>query len=81
MIIALDTLAMLSALAASWFWYSASRSNMRRLSQGEEIDHHDFNRLVVSFNRTQILNSRAALASAVSALLVAGRFAAGLYLP
>ncbi len=78
MILMLDVAAMLSALAAAWFWWMASRSVIRRVEKHEEVDYHDLNRLVVSFNRTQILNSRAALATAASALCVAARFAAGL---
>ena len=78
MILALDIAAMLSALAAAWFWWMASRSVIRRVEKHEEVDYHDLNRLVVSFNRTQILNSRAALATAVSALCVGLRFAVGM---
>ncbi len=81
MILILDIAALASALIASALWYRASRSNVRRLSHSEDIDHHDFNRLIVMFNRNQILNSRAALASAISALMFAVRFAAGLLLP
>lgn len=69
---------MLTALVASWLWYSASRASVRRISSKEDIDYHDFNRLIVSFNRNQLLNSRAALASALSALLIAVRFAVGM---
>lgn len=80
MILALDIAAMLTALAAAWFWWLASCSSLRRMTLTETIDNHDFNRLIVAFNRTQILNSRAALATALSALCVAGRFAvAALY--
>ena len=78
MILALDIAALFTALAAAWFWWMASRSVIRRVQKHEEVDHHDLNRLVVSFNRTQILNSRAALATAASALCVAARFAAGI---
>lgn len=78
MILALDIASLVTALAAAWFWFAASRSSLRRVSQTEEINHHDLNRLIVAFNRTQILNSRAALATAVSALFVAARFAAGI---
>lgn len=78
MILALDISAMLTALAAAWFWWLASHATMRRVEKEEEIDNHDLNRLVVSFNRTQILNSRAALATALSALCVAARFAAAI---
>lgn len=75
MVQALDIAAMLSALAASLLWFKASQASVRRVSAAEEIDHHDFNRLVVSFNRVQLWNARAALATAISALIVAARFA------
>lgn len=75
MIFIIDTASMLTAMVAAWLWYAASRSNVRRVSSKEDLDYHDFNRLIVSFNRNQLLNSRAALASALSALLVAARFA------
>ncbi|MGQ0456639.1 MAG: hypothetical protein ACT4OU_06220 [Hyphomicrobium sp.] len=78
MILALDIASLVTALAAAWFWYLASGKSIRRLQRTEEIDYHDFNRLVVAFNRTQQLNARAALITAVSALCVAARFAAGL---
>jgi hypothetical protein len=75
MILALDICAFVTTLAAAWFWWLASRASLRRINKTEEFDYHDINRLVVAFNRTQILNSRAALATAVSALCVAARFA------
>jgi hypothetical protein len=77
MIAILDVIAMLTAFAAAWLWWQASCSTLRRVEKTEEFDYHDFNRLIVAYNRTQILNSRAALATALSALCVAGRFAAG----
>lgn len=78
MLLFLDTLSLISALITSWLWFSASRSTIRRIAHNEHIDHQDFNRIIVSFNRTQILNGRAALASAISALCIATRFAAGM---
>ena len=77
MILILDIIAMVTAFAAAWLWWQASCSTLRRVDKKEEFDYHDFNRLIVAYNRTQILNSRAALATALSALCVAGRFAAG----
>ncbi|PPC88047.1 MAG: hypothetical protein CTY31_08160 [Hyphomicrobium sp.] len=75
MIMVLDIASLLTALAASWLWYQASGRSIRRLHRFEEIDNHDFNRLVVAFNRTQQLNARAAMMTAISALCVAARFA------
>jgi hypothetical protein len=80
MILALDIASLTTALAAAWFWYLASGRSIRRLHRFEEIDYHDFNRLVVAFNRTQQLNARAALTTAISALCVAARFAASIAL-
>jgi hypothetical protein len=76
---ALDLAAMVTAIAASYLWWRASCSTMRRIGKTEEFNHQDLNRVIVSFNRTQILNSRAALATAVSALIVALRYAASAY--
>ena len=75
---ALDSLAILTALGASWLWYSAGRRPIRRVSRFEELNAADINRLVVAMNRSAILNRRAALASAASAACFALRFAADL---
>jgi hypothetical protein len=74
----LDVLAMLTAIVASILWWQASRSTLRRVGKSEDLDHQDFNRLIVAYNRSQIFNSRAALATAASALCVALRFGAQL---
>jgi hypothetical protein len=71
----LDTLALVTAFAAAWFWLVASRGKLRRVSYAEELNAADLNRMIVAINRSQILNSRAALATAVSAFVVAIRFA------
>ncbi len=75
---ALDTLAIVAALAASWLWYMAGRRPVRRISRFEELNAADINRIVVAVNRSGILNRRAALATAASAALIALRFAADL---
>ncbi|WP_181706590.1 hypothetical protein [Chthonobacter rhizosphaerae] len=64
-----------AALASAWFWWLASRQRVRRISLRETLDAADINRIVTALNRTQILNSRAALATAAAALLAAGRIA------
>ncbi len=71
----LDVIALVSALVAAWLWYRASSNVVRRVEKGEELDHRDLNRIVVAINRTQILNRRAALATAVSALAFAAKMA------
>ena len=79
MLLALDLLAAGSAAFAAWFWYLASCRRIRRISRFEALDAADINRIVVNINRNQILNSRAALAAAVAALLTAIRFAVGIF--
>lgn len=69
----LDTV--IAALAAGVLWLLASRRRLRRLSRSETFDHADFNRVVVALNRMQILNSRAALATAIAALLAGASLA------
>jgi hypothetical protein len=59
-------------------WFKASMGRMRRVSASEKVDHQDLNRLVVAFNRTQILNRRAALATAVAAFAGALRMILGM---
>lgn len=76
MIAFLDALAIGTALYAAWLWFLASRHKLRRVRHNEVLDARDINRMIVSINRTQILNSRAALATAVSAVTVALRFLA-----
>lgn len=76
MILALDIIAMIAAFASAILWFMASGKSLRRLNKGEEIDQHDINRIVTAFNRNQILNGRAALATAVSATAVGLRFLA-----
>jgi HAMP domain-containing protein len=75
LIYVLDLLAMMSAFAAGWLWFQSSRQRLRRLSRLETLDATDLNRLIVSINRTQILNGQAALAATMSALTAALRFA------
>lgn len=74
----LDMAAIVTALIAAWFWYRAGSRMVRRISQFEQLDAADINRIVIAFNRGAILNRRAALASAASAFCFALRFGAGL---
>jgi hypothetical protein len=62
-----DTLIIVAALASAWLWWLASRQRVRRVSRNEELNYADINRIVTAMNRTQILNSRAAFATAVAA--------------
>lgn len=65
----LDLSIIAAALASGWLWWLASRQRFRRVKRAEELNHLDINRIVTAMNRTQILNSRAALATAVAAVL------------
>lgn len=49
---------------------------MRRICRDEVLDAADLNRMVVAYNRTQILNARAALATAVAGILAGLRLSA-----
>lgn len=73
LLIALDGLIAAAALTSAWFWWLASQHRVRRISRHETLDAADINRLVISLNRTQLLNSRAALATACAGLLAAIR--------
>jgi hypothetical protein len=72
-LLALDLLTIAATAAAAWLWYRASSSMIRRVTRGEDLDAADLNRIIVAINRAQILNSRAALATAASAALVSLR--------
>lgn len=69
----LDLSIALAATLSGILWLQASRGQMRRINASEKLDHHDVNRLVVAFNRAQLLSRRAALATAAAALLGALR--------
>jgi hypothetical protein len=73
MILAVDDLIGAGALLSSWLWWLASRQRLRRISRLEELDAGDVNRIVTALNRTQILNSRAAVAASATAALAALR--------
>ena len=63
----------LGTLASSYLGWLASRQRRRRISQLEEFDVGDMNRIVTALNRTQILNARAALLASATAALAAVR--------
>jgi hypothetical protein len=73
LVIILDLAIILCAAASGLFWYLASRRQVRRISRSEVLDSRDINRLIVAFNRAQLLNRRAALATAATGLLAALR--------
>ena len=74
----LDLFGITTALLAAWLWYAAGRRPLRRISRFEDLDAADLNRIVTTINRSNLLNSRAALAAAASAASLALRFAADL---
>jgi len=69
-----DVIAMVAAFISAILWFMASGKSLRRVQRKEVIDEHDINRIVTAFNRNQILNGRAALATAISATAVGLRF-------
>ena len=75
----LDVLAVATALLAAALWLRASTARLRRVSRDETFDAADINRVIVAINRSQILNKNAALATAVSAVAIALRFALDLF--
>lgn len=72
---ALDVGIIGAALVSAWMWWKASRQRMRRISRREVLDAADINRLVTALNRTQILNARAALSTAIATVLAGFRLA------
>ena len=73
---AIDTLIVCTAFLASALWFRASRRKVRRIRRNEELDYHDFNRIITAMNRTQILNAQAALATAATTILASISLAA-----
>jgi hypothetical protein len=73
LIILLDLAIIACAALSGLFWYLASRRRVRRISRSEVLDSRDINRLIVAFNRAQLLNCRAALATSATGLLAAIR--------
>lgn len=76
----LDLAIVVAAVLSAWFWLQAAGKPQRRISKFEDLDHADFNRIVTALNRARILNARAALATAVAALLAGLRVALDLFL-
>ncbi|MFC7333037.1 hypothetical protein [Rhodocista pekingensis] len=66
-----DVLAIGTALLSAVLWFQASGRTLRRVSFHEELDARDLNRIVTAFNRSTLLNRRAALATAAAAGLTA----------
>lgn len=69
----LDLSIVAAAFLSGMFWWLASRKRLRRICRDEILDHADFNRMVVAYNRTQILNGRAAVTTAAAGILAAIR--------
>lgn len=74
----LDVAIVIAACVSAWFWLQASGKPMRRVSRFEEFDNADLNRVIVAMNRARLLNARAAVATAVAALLAGLHVAIGL---
>jgi hypothetical protein len=73
-VLLLDAFGIATAVLAAWLWYAAGSRRLRRISRFEALDSADLNRIVATINRSSLLNSRAALATAVSAGCLALRF-------
>ena len=71
----LDLMISAAAVVSCWLWYKASRRRVHRVGRREVLDAADINRLVTNINRTQILNARAAMATAIAASLGIMRYA------
>jgi hypothetical protein len=78
LVLLLDLCDIATALLAAWLWYLSGRRRVRRITRFEALDSADLNRIVTTINRSNVLNSRAALAAAASAGCLALRFAADL---
>lgn len=65
----LDVAIVFAAVISAWFWLQAAGKPQRRVSKFEDFNHADLNRLVTALNRARILNARAAVATAIAALL------------
>jgi hypothetical protein len=65
----LDVAVIVVALASAYLWWKASGRPVRRVSRKEELDVADVNRIVTALNRAQLLNARAALATATATVL------------
>ncbi|MEH6759080.1 MAG: hypothetical protein V7676_16445 [Parasphingorhabdus sp.] len=69
----LDLAIIAFALASGWLWLAASRRRLRRVSIYETLNAADYNRIITALNRTQILNSRAAISTGIAAFMAALR--------
>lgn len=72
-VVLLDLFIVAAALVSTALWMMASRQRARRVSRHDVLDAADMNRIITMLNRTQILNARAALATAVATLLAGAR--------
>jgi hypothetical protein len=78
LLIIFDLLAIGAAVTAAWLWFKASAREQRRITADEDITSADLNRLVTAYNRSNLLNRRAALATAFSAIFLALKIMADL---
>lgn len=75
MTLILDGLIVGAALASAWYWYLASDRRLKRFTEHEILNRSDLNRVIAAINKSQMLSARAAMATALAALLTALRFA------
>jgi hypothetical protein len=77
-IIVLDVLTVGAVLASGVLWWLAGRDRLRRVSRLIALDAADIGQIMFALNRTQALNARATLATAVAAGLAGLRVMLGL---
>jgi hypothetical protein len=70
----LDLTGMITAIISALLWYKASTQEIRRISRHEPLDALDMNRMITAMNRGQVLNRRAAIATAIAAAVAAIKF-------
>lgn len=70
-----DALIVCAALTSAWYWYLASDRRLKRITEHEILNRSDLNRVIAAINKSQLLSARAAMATAIAALLTAIRFA------
>ena len=58
---------------AAYLWFTASQPRHRRITRDETLDAADLNRIIVTLNRSQIANERAALATGAAGAALAVR--------
>lgn len=80
MFLLLDLSIVAAAFLSGLFWWQAGRNRLRRICREEVLNYADINRVVVAFNRTQILNARAAISTGIAGILAGLRLSGNITL-